>query len=457
MGTRMRRRAFAHAPVAGLAAAACVTASLLAPTAADAATTPRTSGVSEYGTVAIAVNSRAGVSAQLRRAGVRVSAIRPATQRTRKRGKGRRKTAWTEISLPASGAQVGATATVGLRGGLTFKAGQKTLRLTALQARIGSRTTIVSASVDGQRTDIFVARHAPKRRTLDREAGTASLAASPLSLTRAGTRALRKRLRLRRLSAGRLGTIAAMARSEVPRTPTSPTGPSTPEPTTPGTPNTPADPTPGTPADPGTNPPHSGPVNEAPLFPRPATAVDVSDVKISWHPRDSWIRYLSSGPGSGDGIFLAGGATAQNATKSPCPDRPSTSDALLPYTFRFTPRESWYDPASGTAGINGLGGVRFVWSERAIDLEASDPEIEINGAQSRAVFRFNGTGNTPFPNQRAAVVDLAPGTPEVTNGGKTFTYSLMRGTLTQDGASVFAGFYEPGDPWGCVSVSFTTP
>jgi hypothetical protein len=53
----------------------------------------------------------------------------------------------------------------------------------------------------------------------------------------------------------------------------------------------------------------------------------------------------------------------------------------------------------------------------------------------------------------------AAGPPTVTNEGKTLTYSLMRGRLTEDGEKVFAGFY-PGptdNEFGCVSASFTLP
>lgn len=207
--------------------------------------------------------------------------------------------------------------------------------------------------------------------------------------------------------------------------------------------------------------PSSGPLgNEPPVLARPATAVDVSGVQVSWFPRDSWIRYVSSGGAAGDGILFSGGALGINSTASQCPDRPAESDAQLPYRVDFAPRSGWYDAASGSAGIYGAGGVTFRWQGHGIDLTAADPEVEINGAASRTIFRFQGSGNTPFPNQRAALVGLdLSGQPAVSNGGKTFTYSLMRGRLTADGIKVFAGFYTPpdNDQFGCVSVSFTTP
>ncbi|HEX3240395.1 MAG TPA: HtaA domain-containing protein [Solirubrobacterales bacterium] len=209
------------------------------------------------------------------------------------------------------------------------------------------------------------------------------------------------------------------------------------------------------------NNPTSGPLgSEPPLLARPATAVDVSAVQVSWFPRDSWIRYVSSGSAAGDGILFSGGATGIDSTASECPDRPSSSDAQLPYRVAFAPRASWFDPVSGTAGVYGQGATTFRWKGHGIDLTAAEPEIEINGAASRAIFRFQGNGSTPYPSQRASLLSLDTSAgPAISNGGKTFTYSLMRGTLTTDGVNVFAGFYTPpdNDEFGCVSVAFTTP
>ena len=200
--------------------------------------------------------------------------------------------------------------------------------------------------------------------------------------------------------------------------------------------------------------------DEPPLLQRPPTAVDVSNVRLTWYPRDSWLRYASSGVAAGDGIQVGNGAAGTNSTSSACPDRKSTSDAQLPYAIDFTPKASWYDPPSGIAAIYGQGSVGFRWKAHGIDLTASDPEIEINGASSRAIFRFSGSEGTPYPNQRADLLSLdTAGRPTVTNGGETLTYDLMRGRLTANGVNVFAGFYAPpsNDEFGCVSVSFNIP
>jgi hypothetical protein len=207
--------------------------------------------------------------------------------------------------------------------------------------------------------------------------------------------------------------------------------------------------------------PTSTPVEgEPPVLARPATAVTVSSVTLSWMPRDSWVRYVSAGTATGDGVTPGAGATAVASTASPCPDRPVGSSAALDYTIDFAAKESWYDPFSGTAGIYGSGSVGFRYTAHTINLNASEPEIEINGAASRAIFRFSGSGGTPYPNQRVALETLdAAGRPTVSNDGKTLTYDLMRGKLTENGEKVFAGFYPaPSDnEFGCVSASFNIP
>ncbi|HWC08095.1 MAG TPA: HtaA domain-containing protein, partial [Solirubrobacterales bacterium] len=206
---------------------------------------------------------------------------------------------------------------------------------------------------------------------------------------------------------------------------------------------------------PGAGNPASGPVGpEPPRLARPLTAVDVSDVQVTWYPRDSWVRYVYSA----EGMTPGGGASLASSAESPCPDKPVAESR--PYTVHYVAAPSWFDPVSGTAGVYGSGSVNFLYSGHGIDLTAADPEIEINGAASRAIFRMNGAANTPYPNLRVAVLALdTGGQPTLSNGGKTLTYSLMRGRLTEDGVNVFAGFYTApsNNQFGCVSVSFTTP
>ncbi|MBS1845933.1 MAG: HtaA domain-containing protein [Actinobacteria bacterium] len=206
---------------------------------------------------------------------------------------------------------------------------------------------------------------------------------------------------------------------------------------------------------------HSEPVSgEAPPLARPLTARTVERVGIKWFPRTSWLAYVATG----EGTTTTGGATSVFSTVAPCPAQPgsnegggSSSGVSLPFEIDFTPTESWFDPATGAAAINGTGSVSFRFKGHGIDLTGSDPEIQINGASSQAVFRFSGSEGTPYPDQRVALLKLATTAP--TQEGNTYTYNLLRATLTPDGEKVFAGFYAAptNNGFGCVSASFTVP
>ncbi|HEY6779786.1 MAG TPA: HtaA domain-containing protein, partial [Thermoleophilaceae bacterium] len=200
--------------------------------------------------------------------------------------------------------------------------------------------------------------------------------------------------------------------------------------------------------------PESGPIShEPPLLARPASAVEVSGLALRWYPRDSWLRYVNTSTASGDGVHATGGATAAAPSElSACPDTGGPTNPGFSYSFDYAPKSGWYDPASGHAGLYFQGAVSFTWKGHGIDLTASDPEIEVSDA-SRAIFRFSGSDGTAYPDQRAELVKLAA-TPQPGASGP-LGYELAKGTLTADGASVFAGFYPVGGGFGCVSVSFT--
>lgn len=203
---------------------------------------------------------------------------------------------------------------------------------------------------------------------------------------------------------------------------------------------------------------------EAPVLARPLTAQTVEDVSVAWYPRASWVRYVATG----EGTTTAGGATSVSSTTSACPAQTGSMEGTeaaasglsFPYEVDFAPAASWFDPASGEAAIDGAGGVSFRYKAHTINLTGSEPEIQIAGAVSQAVFRFSGSEGTPYPNQRVALLSLTSGQPTITNEGRTYTYTLMRAALTTDGEKVFAGFYpasQNNNGFGCISASFTLP
>lgn len=403
-----------------LALLACLVVAI-APGAASAA--------AGSGGVTLGVGGTGKAARALKAAGVQVGAISPA----KKRG--------ARVVLPVRSISVGKSATVALRGGVAFRAGKRSLRLKAVRLTLTAKRATVSAKAGQRRLAVFAAELPRGRAKLDRSKVTAKLTGTKLALTAKAASLLRTKLAVAGVRAGALGQLAVDAG---PRGGSGGGGGGT----KPG------------PGGPGAGNPQSGPIrNEPPVLPRPATAVDVSGISIAWYPRDSWVRYLTSATGAGDGIFASDGATKlapMTTPDHPCSDAPYAGSGSFDYGFSFTPKGGWYDPPTGSAAIYGQGGVKFKWRTHTIDLTASDPEIELDPSNPRTVFRFNGSDGTAYPNQRAVLTKLdLTGRPTVV--GNTRSYTATRGVLTDDGAAVFAGFYPPADGFGCVTVSFTTP
>jgi hypothetical protein len=390
----------------------------LAPATASAAT--------GSGAVTLTLPGDGPAAAALRADGGKVRAVAPA----KRNGK--------RLKLPVSTVAVGSSATVVLRGGARFTAGKRSVRLRALRLSVGPRQAKLTAKVGKRRFAFLAATLAPGKAKLDRNADSARLSGAGLRLTRAGAALLRSGLDLDGLRAGKLGKLGVDARRKGAGG---------------GGGN-------GGGNGPGGGGPQSGPIVEEPVaLARPGTAVDVTDLSISWYPRDSWVRYITSATGPQDGRFATDGATkaAPMVTSGhPCSDVPYPGSGTFDYRYDFTPKGGWYDPVTGDAALYGQGKVRFRWVDHTIDMVAADPEIEIDGADSRAIFRFSGSDGTAFDDQRAELLDLGAAGALTDAGGGSFTYTDRRGLLTADGESVFAGFYPEGDGFGCVSASFTT-
>jgi hypothetical protein len=364
--------------------------------------------------------------------GVKTGSITPA----KKRGQ--------RITLPVQTVTVGKSATVALRGGIRFKAGKRALKLRSVRLILKPRQATISAKAGKRRVTLFAAALPKGKAKLDRADTTAKLTGAKLALTRKGAKLLRAKLAVDGITAGTLGKLRVDAK------PRSGSG---------GGPGG---------GGPGGGGPESGPIkNEPPVMPRPATAVDVSGIAITWYPRDSFIRYLTSGIHSStpqNGFFVSGGAVKGTPLRSdahPCSDVAygGTQTDTFDYAYQYAPKSGWYDPATQAAAIYGQGNVRFRWESHTIDLTLSDPEIELNPTSPRTIFRFSGGAGTAYPNQRAVLTNLdLTGQPTISPDGKTRTYTAARGRLSEDGQAVFAGFYPPpNDEFGCVTVSFTTP
>jgi hypothetical protein len=389
----------------------CIVGAAALPTGAGAAT-PAGSGTSvlTLQTVVLGVD------------GITTSAVAPA------KAKGSR------FTFPVKTASVGTAATLGHAGGLRLRAGTRSVVLSAPRVRLAKdsrltvkvgKATVAVLTIDGA------------KRKLDATAGTVALRRAKVRLTVAGAAALRRALGLKRLSPGVLGTLTVDAKRGT-TTGAGTTGATTPAGGTTTTPGpTTTTPGPATPVDLG------GP---APLA-RPATAVDVTAASITWHVRDTFIQYINTG----EGTTASGGATAGPPTV-----RPGSSEPLA-YDFHFPFKAGWFDPVSKTARLAYAGTVTFTYQAHGIKLTATDPEIEIAGGASRAIFVTANTGTTA---KRGVLVKLDPAAATVAHSpdGASHTYSQIPGSIPADaGASVFAGYYVAGAPFGWVDVDFITP
>jgi hypothetical protein len=391
----------------------CIVGAIALPAGASAAT-PAGSGTS------VLTLQTAALGVQ----GITTSAVAPA------KAKG------SKFTFPVATATVGKAATLGHRGGLRLRAGTRSVTLSAPQMRL-AKDSRLTAKIGEATVTVFTVDGA--KRKLNATAGTVALRGATVRLTVAGAAALRRALHLRRLAPGVLGTLTVDAKRSTTTT-TGTGGPAT------GTPTTT---TPGTTPGGGTTLPGTGalvPSGPAPLA-RPATAVDVSAAAITWHVRDSFIQYINSGEGT---------ATAGGATADPPAVRPGSSVPLV-YDFHFPFKEGWYDPVSKMARIAYTGTVTFNYQGHGIKLTATDPEIEIAGTASRAIFV---TANTGTAAKRGVLIKLDPAAAATVHSpdGTSHAYSQIPGSIPADaGASVFAGYYVGGAEFGWVDVDLTTP
>ena len=316
-----------------------------------------------------------------------------------------------KLVLPITAGTVSGSATLDMGKRLTLRRGKRSVTLSRWQARLGTRATL-TARVGGRR--ILVLRGRAKGLRLDAGTRSARLQGAALTLDRGAARMVKRRLGLRRAPQGRFGrvTIRASLQGAPPARPLTPS-------------------TPGSPPSGGGNtnpPPASDPL---PTLARPAGAADVAGATITWHVRESFVNYINSGGGT---------STENGATSDP------------PYDFHFPFARGWRDPASGDASLYCTGRVNFRFPSHGIDMQAENPEIELNGADSRAIFRMDG--------KREVLIKLHPdqaASHTTSPDGKTITYEKVPGTVPEGSSeSVFAGFYLPGDEFGWVSVRFST-
>ncbi len=368
----------------------------------------------------------------LREQGVRIVPLKPA-------GGGQER-----VVLPVAAGLAGATTTLlRHRGAISLRtaAGQK-LRLGKLSLVLG-RSARVTAELGGADVDLFRVLRGG-RREIDPVAGRVALSGLRLKLTPAAANAISERLALpigrnvaRGLASRPIGTLAASVSGL-------------------DAGGGPAGKSPGAQQQAATCPLPSGagptPEEPLPVAVRPPSATDVTGATIDWQVRESFIRYI----GTGEGTSVSGGASADPPLLAP------GASAALSYGFHFPFAGGWHDsganpadPGDDSALVRFGGAVRFQYSGHGIDLTTAEPEIEIAGAKSRAVFSIAESGK---PAQRQVLINLdLSRAGAIRAAGNGFTYERVPGAIPAGTASsTFAGFYASGTDFGCATVSFST-
>lgn len=411
--------------VLGATAAVAALPAVVAPAAAQAAT----------GATTIKLK---GASAKALTGHVKLSAKKPARANAR------------SLYLPVSGGTVAKGAVLRNGGSVTLRAGRRTATLTSWQTRVTTGGSKVSAKLAGRRVTFFAIAAPKKRIAVDKTKRAASLAGGSVKLTPAGAKALRTRLALTRLPAGAFGSAKVTAKLDTGGSGDGGTGGGTTNPGTGGGGTTPTDP--GTPTTPtprqcqgfstGNVPPASAPLAPA------ADRLNVSTAPMRWYARDSWVRYISTAR-----ILVSDGAVA-----GPVENYPESTDSYpdpsrsvrLSYgvDFAFDATRSWYAPSSNTGVLYYTGTVRYLWDAHGIDLTFKNPEVELNGANSRLVFEVSGAACSNIAAKRVNVLKLTVAAP--TPAAPTYTFNPLAARITTDGAALFSNMYFENDPWGSV-------
>ncbi len=307
-------------------------------------------------------------------------------------------------------------------GALRLRTSRRSVKLGSPRLELGARPR-VTAVLGGRRATLLTLAVAPVQ-----TAAGVSLQRTGATLAAAAARTIARRLKVRALPRAAFATVAASA-SFATRQPSAPAQPC--RTTTAGG----AAPAPG--------------AAEPPIRARPAGARTITGATITWRVRESFIRYVSAGEGTSTSRGAAG---AQ-------PELAAGSAAPLVYAFRFPFAQGWCDPATGAARLEFTGTVAFRYRAHGIDLVVNDPEVELDGPASRVIFRMTGSGDTDGGNRRAVVeiLEISKAAASAGADGRTFAYEGIPGSVPPGAASsVFAGYYLPGDPFGQVSISFTT-
>ncbi|MFK3978933.1 HtaA domain-containing protein [Micromonospora sp. NPDC050397] len=176
------------------------------------------------------------------------------------------------------------------------------------------------------------------------------------------------------------------------------------------------------------------------VAPAAAAPGGVASGSLDWGFKASFRNYVSTGNGNPP-IAVADGAV-RNADG----------------TFRFTVEDGSYDPATGAATVHYGGRVVFSYPAHFFTITMANPTVVLAGdtgsLRADVDLVVSGGGFEPVSVDQAEIATLdASAGPQPSGGAVTWTG--LTATMTEVGASAFAGFYGAGTVLDPVSLSLT--
>jgi hypothetical protein len=384
---------------------------------------PASAAIQTTGSATISLKTGKGAG-EFRKAGFSVSAVRPATPV--------RKRLVTRVVAPASSVSVAPTTNVGLRGGISFKRKNLKATFSKMNVRITQKRVTVTAELGGRRLNLF---SGPAATLVDPIERRIQLSGAKVSLTGAAAKALRGKLKLRRLSAVSAGTLSISMRwTEVLPL-----------------------------VDPyfeqcgiAASSKLTGSLPAPAPLPVLAGAEPTVGAGVDWGFRSSFRGYIFGAGGSmqalnGAGVVQAG-PFPSSFTWPHAPGSYSINDPI--------------DMSDDQAIINSTGDVLLCNSPHGFRVVISDPTIVIDGDEGRIIADVDANfTNKWVPAQRIdlATLDLSAVTPFYNRSGAEVTWSDVPVTLTQSGADAICGTgeapvcgYSAGDPLDAITVESRT-
>lgn len=390
---------------------------------------------------------------------VRLSAVRPAKATNAKRVSGAR------LMLPVSGGAVGAkTATVRHDGRVRLRAGKRSVTLTNVQVRLGGKSPRVTARL-GRSTVTLLTLKAAKGRAvqLDAAQDTARVVNAAGSLPSATAKRLRSALRAKRLPAGRLATVTVQADlATAAPTPTPAPAPA-PAPAPVPVPDVPVPP-----VTPPVDPPVDPPTPDPPLV---CDALESENLVngVQWTFKDSFLAYVQ-GPIAKGSVGCTDGATGSKASGKVGFFRLGAATDVdyhpgdgTPAGATATARGITLDAAfGGTIGFRG----HDYGNGSLLDMTIGNLRVELDGHGHGRLYAdlrsrpFAGTDPTApaapvesYPDVHLADLDVSSIAPTEAAGRRT--WSNVPVTLSEDGATAFGDFYQPGE--ALAPITFAVP